>query len=53
MPPSRFGVTWAVQEHVLDGLYRLAAWASELFLGVEGVEPLGVFPVLKAVERRR
>ena len=37
------GVAWAVQEHVLDSLDWLAAWAGELVLCVEGEESLSVF----------
>lgn len=44
MLSARGGIAWAVQEHVLDGFKRLAAWAGDLFLGVTGVETFGCTP---------
>ena len=37
-------IEWAFVEHMLDGLYRFAAGAGDLFLSVAGVETLGVLP---------
>ena len=47
MLSARVVITWAVHEHVLDGLDWLTAWAGELVLCVHREKPLGVFPCVR------